>query len=74
MTAIEAAPVLDEFDLDEFVLDEFDLDIQIDDTDHPARKYDHRAQTQTLVCSCTACCPSLYCTPLYGGCTGLECN
>jgi hypothetical protein len=56
-------------------LDEFDLDIQVDEAKPPARKYDHRAQTTgTLVCSCTACCPSLRCTPLYGGCTGMLCN
>lgn len=56
------------------VLDEFDLDIQIDETDLPARRYAPRAESRTLVCSCTACCPSLYCTPLYGGCTGRYCN
>jgi hypothetical protein len=62
------------------VLDEFDLDIQIDEideTDPPARKYDHRAESRTLVCTCSMCCPTAACTPLYGGCppeTGLLCN
>jgi hypothetical protein len=43
------------------VLDEFDLDIQLDDTDLPARKYEPRAQTQTLGCSCSGCCPTQWC-------------
>jgi hypothetical protein len=57
------------------VLDEFDLDIQIDETDPPARKYAPRAQSRTFACSCSTCCPSLACTTVYTGCpTGKFCN
>jgi hypothetical protein len=46
------------------VLDEFDLDIQIDQadgTDLPHRKNAPRAQSRTLACSCTLCCPTIEC-------------
>lgn len=58
------------------VLDEFDLDIQIDETDEtdlPHRKHHPRAQSVSIVCSCTACCPSVYCSGLEP-CTGVHCN
>jgi hypothetical protein len=53
------------------VLDEFDLDIQIDETDEtdpPVRKHAPRAYTGTKHCSCTGCCPSVWCYTA-GGCS-----
>lgn len=44
------------------VLDEFNLDIQIDETDPPARNNAPRTQrdpdTELTVCSCSWCCPT----------------
>jgi hypothetical protein len=53
-------------------LDEFDLDIQIEESDLPARKYAPRAQSVTFPCSCSMCCPTVQerCqSNLYGHCT-----
>lgn len=55
------------------VVDEFDLDVQIDDTTPPARKYDHRAQSQTLGCSCSGCCPTQWCAETEPICS-MGCN
>jgi hypothetical protein len=58
------------------VLDEFDLDIQIDETDLPARKYAPKAWTGTNCGSCSGCCTATNCTdccPSYG-CGTLDCS
>jgi hypothetical protein len=44
------------------VLGEFDLDIQIDEPALPAPPARNTApDTQTFVCSCSACCPTQWC-------------
>jgi hypothetical protein len=58
MTTVETEPVLDEFD----------LDIQIDETDLPARKYAPQMWSRATVCgSCTGCCTGTNCSDCCDG-------
>lgn len=80
MTAMAPESVSDGLD------DEFDLDIRIDDLGLVDPDRIHQAQSATIACSCSACCPTVYgCTspgcditgvycPSAVGCTGVACN